>query len=286
MRILSICLLFLLLGCSSPKELDYSFFVAGHAYGDPNDRGKTKGLYLPFKEKFDFINDQSKMEFGVLLGDVVWQPKDWPRALEDINLLKMPIHVARGNHDGGLKAFEERFGKSYKSFLLNESLFIILDPNIDQWNISDEQLVFLMNAIRMDGKNAKNIFIFSHQVLWWSYGKYEKPKPNSLQNKAKETNYWSRIEPLLRNLDKPVFLFAGDVGAFSKEHRKADHIIEYSYFNDNNLTYISTGMGGGVRDNFVIVDVFKSGKVNFRLIHLNGDDMNSLGKLEDYRNPN
>lgn len=41
-------------------------------------------------------------------------------------------------------------------------------------------------------------------------------------------------------------------------------------------------MGGGIRDNFIIVDVLKTGQVNLRLIHLNGNDINGLGKLKDY----
>tara|TARA_B110000879_G_scaffold65456_1_gene91908 strand:- start:5209 stop:5346 length:138 start_codon:yes stop_codon:yes gene_type:complete len=45
-------------------------------------------------------------------------------------------------------------------------------------------------------------------------------------------------------------------------------------------------MGGGVRDNFIIIDVYSDNSVRFRLIHLNGENINSLGKLEDYNNPN
>ena len=45
-------------------------------------------------------------------------------------------------------------------------------------------------------------------------------------------------------------------------------------------------MGGGVRDNFIIVDVYNDDSVGFRLFHLNEDNINSLGKLEDYINPN
>ena len=41
-------------------------------------------------------------------------------------------------------------------------------------------------------------------------------------------------------------------------------------------------MGGGIRDNFVIVDVLNNGEVNFRLIHLNGTNINGLGKLGEY----
>ena len=42
-------------------------------------------------------------------------------------------------------------------------------------------------------------------------------------------------------------------------------------------------MGGGVRDNFIIVDILRDQSINFRLIHLNGNDMNGLGKLKDYK---
>ena len=209
-----------------------------------------------------------------------------PEAEEDISKLTMPIYIVRGNHDGSLKQFEDRFGKSFKSFIQDNDLFIILDPNIDKWNISEDQLVFLKNTLRNRGKKARNIFIFSHQVLWWSKDKLSKPLPNSLQNKTPKTNFWTKIEPLLKNINKPVFLFAGDVGAFSKEHRKKNHIIEYFYYNNNYVTYISTGMGGGVRDNFVIVDVLNDGMVKFRLVHLNGNDIYGLGRLEDYINPN
>mgnify|MGYP006250614381 CR=1 FL=1 len=75
---------------------------------------------------------------------------------------------------------------------------------------------------------------------------------------------------------------SGDLGAFSSEKRKKHYPIEYSYLKKDNITYIGTGMGGGIRDNFVIVDVLNNGEVNFRLIHLNGTNISGLGKLEEY----
>lgn len=285
-RYTAITMLFLVLGCSAPKKLKFSFFVAGHAYGDPRDKGNTKGIYGPFKDKFGYINELEKMKLGFLLGDVVWRPNAWPEAQEDIALLKMPVHIVRGNHDGKLEDFENKFGKSYKSFVQDKNLFIVLDPNLDKWNISGDQLVFLKNTLRNNTDEVDNIFIMAHQVLWWSKEKLSRPLPNSLQNRADETNFWSKIDPLLKGLNKPVFLFAGDVGAFSMETRKTNRIIEYFYYQEGNVTYISSGMGGGVRDNIVIVDVLNDGEVNLRLIALNGEDINGLGKLEDYVNPN
>lgn len=268
------------------KKIKYSFFVAGHVYGDPREKGISKGIYKPFKEKFDYINNQKSIKSGFLLGDVVWRPDAWDEAIRDIKKLKMPIHIVRGNHDGPLKEFEDKFGKSYRSFIERNNLFIILDANIDHWNISGEQLIFLMNTIRNQGEKVSNIFILVHQVIWWSEDKFKRPKPNSLQSRAETPNYWSKIEPLLQNNETPIYLFAGDVGAFSSKTVKVSHTIEYFYYKENNITYISSGMGGGVKDNFVIIDVLNDNSVQFRLIHLNGDDMNSLGNLEEYKIPN
>ena len=50
----------------------------------------------------------------------------------------------------------------------------------------------------------------------------------------------------------------------------------------DNITLIASGMGGNVRDNFVIIDVYEDGSVGYRLIALNDPDVTALGKLEDY----
>lgn len=263
------------------QNKDYSFFVAGHTYGSATSIEIPK-IYPLFKEKFKKLNEQQNIEFGFLLGDVVKSPKNWPTVLKELKELQMPYYVARGNHDGPLDDFEKMFGKSYKKFTHNNNLFVILDPNLDHWNISGEQLEFLKNTLSTDGEKAKNIFVFMHQVIWWTNDKFSKPKPNWVKNKAENSNYWHTIEPLLKATKKPIYLFAGDVGAYSKEYKKRDHIIEYSYFKEDSITYITTGMGGGIRDNLVIVDVYDDNSVKLNLIHLNGNDIHSLGKLEDY----
>lgn len=275
-------LLVITASCSSLKKVDYSFFVAGHTYGDPTDKAHPKGLYKPFKDKISFINEDKNIRMGFLLGDVVWIPSNWDAAIEDISLFSDSIYFSRGNHDGPLKLFEKKFGKSYYSFNESNDLFIVLDSNLDHWNISGEQLIFLKNTIRNKGKKARNIFVFIHHIVWWTRKEYSKPFPNSLYGRDKDVNYWSEIEPLLKKSGKPIYFFGGDLGAFSSVKRNKHYPTEYSYFKEDNITYIGTGMGGGDRDNFVVVDVLNSGEVNFRLIHLNGTDMSGLGKLEEY----
>lgn len=267
------------LSCTeSERKIQQSFYVAGHAYGKPAPTGE-KELYPPFKEKFSFLNSKN-LSFGVLLGDVVRYPSSWPNVLKELDDLAMPYYIARGNHDGPLDEFETMFGKSYNKFVHDNNIFIILDPNIDQWNISGDQLDFLKESLQNEGQVADHIFIFMHQLIWWSKDKFSEPKPNWQQNRAETPNYWSTIQPILKDIGTEVYLFAGDVGAFSKEYKKRDHIIEYAYFKENNITYIATGMGGGVRDNIVIVDIYEDKSVKLNLVHLNGDNINSLGKLK------
>ena len=275
---------FLILGCSTNKKtIKHSFFVAGHTYGNPRAEVHTKGLYSFFMDKVPFINEQHNMDFGFLLGDIVWMPNAWPEAERDISKFKMPIHVVKGNHDGKLDFFINKFGETYKKFMHKGNLYVILDSTMDKWNISGDQLVFLINALRVDGRKANNIFILAHHLLWYSKDEFPNPIPNSSAGKASKTNFWSKIEPLLKNQKKPIYLFAGDMGAFPKKFRKQKNTIEYFYYNYENITFVGTGVGGGVRDNFVIVDILKDQTIKFRLIHLNGNDINGIGKLEDFQ---
>jgi len=281
-QLLIILTLTLTTSCATDNNLEYSFFIAGHTYGIPNLKKDNVGIYKAFKKKFNYIKKQEKIKMGFLLGDVVWIPEYWDIALKDLAQLQMPVYIVRGNHDGSLESFEKKFGKSYKKFFYNKDLFIILDLNLDHWNITGEQLNFLKEAILNDSKKARNIFIFSHQVFWYNKNMFKNALPNSFHGKAKELNYWTQIEPLLQKTNANIYIFSGDVGAFPYEKTRSNnkHPIEFSYHKINKITYITTGMGGINRDNFIIADVYKD-SVSFRLINLNDGSVHSLKKLKN-----
>lgn len=271
--------------CSSPnsEELQqhssvrYSFFVAGHTYGKPGV--DNVGLHPPFRDKYELISKDKHIDFGVLTGDIVLRGNtaNWDEVDADIALLDRPVHFAVGNHDMTDRAlYEARYGKTYASFIHQDDLCIILDPNLDHWNISGKQLEFLKETLDRDHKKVKNIFVFFHQALWWSAdNKYNKLKLNSTQGRAADINFWSEVEPLFRTLPNQVYMFAGDVGANPTGS-------EFMYDAYDNITLIASGMGGEQRDNFIIVDVMEDKTVSFRLIALNSKDIDALGKLEDY----
>ncbi|MFT5103467.1 MAG: hypothetical protein ACI86C_001122 [Candidatus Latescibacterota bacterium] len=249
--------------CNEPIDSGYSFFVAGHTYGKPNVN--NKGFHPPFKAKFDVINNDANIDFGVLTGDVViyGTPKCWDDVDADIALLNTPVYFAVGNHDMKNKSlFESRYGDTYQSFIHKDDLFIILDPNLDHWNISGAQLEYLKNSLDIYQDKVTNIFVFFHQVLWWKQDiDNEAFILNSLQDRADTINFYDEVEPLFRDLSNPVFMFAGDVGATRKSNG-------YYYRKDTNITYVASGMGGPINPNFVIVDVDVNKEVSLRVIPL------------------
>lgn len=237
----------------------YVFFVAGHVFGNPTFRKKnvrnpeTFGIYPPFLERIASDIDKYAIDFGVFTGDIVYRNREveWEAVERDMDSLKLPIHMAPGNHDTARRnLFAARHsveGKTYRHFSYNGDLFIILDPNIDGWNISGDQLVFLKDVLTTS-KQHNNVFVFFHQILWSEKdNKYRKSYINSFEGKAEKINFWSEVHPLFAALDNNIYMFAGDTGARA-------HFLP-TYFQEDNIHFIASGLGGGVNDNYVLVTV-------------------------------
>jgi len=260
------------------SDVLYSFFVAGHTYGQP---GIKNGLHPPFKEKFEYIRNRPEIKFGVFTGDIVAAnptAEDWDKVDIDIKNLGLPVYFAVGNHDmedRGL--FESRYGDTYYSFSFQNDLFVVLDPNIDGWNISGEQMEFLKETLDENKGNTDNIFVYFHQLLWWKNNSiYTNYRPNSFEGKADTINFWSEVEPLFKNLQNQVFMFAGDVGA-------ANWAADFMYDKYGNISLIASGMGEGDGDNFVVANVHEDKSMSYDLICLNDTALYCFGDLTDYR---
>lgn len=242
------------------KNIDkqYSFFVAGHTYGKPGSH--KLGLYPQFYQEILNKTKQEKLELGFLTGDVVREAslKSWAAVNLQLSRLPFTVHIAPGNHDVGIGSdnaardiYKMIYGETYYSFYKYNDLFIVLDPNISGWNIEKDQLKYLKNAIQDNFGRNNNIFIIMHQVIWNSNDDkyFKKIIYNSKAGKRnKVTNYWSQIAPLLEEQESNVYMISGDVGAF-------DNGSELFCGNVNNVKYIASGMGGGVRDNYLIFTV-------------------------------
>lgn len=257
-------------GTCAKKRQQYSFFVAGHVYGKMD--GKTyNGIYKSFKNN-NKLKNCAFMPFGFLLGDTVKKASNYEfnTLKNDIKFIgnKTDIYIAPGNHDIGIGKDSQRrdiyvkhFGKTFKYIKYKKDLFILLDSGLDDWNISGKQLQMLKN-LNSDNNKYNNVFVFSHHIIWFDSNnkKLSGLIPNSLHGKAEKLNFWNEVFPIIKNIGKNVFVFAGDVGASNKSS---------AFFYDNifGVDFFATGMGGGKRDNFLLLHI-DHGKVNIELVKL------------------
>ena len=252
----------------------YSFFTAGHTYGSPNS--PHYGLHYPFVDYITNINNYPTMELGFLTGDVVVSstPAYWDSAQADLDDLTMPIHIAAGNHDMG-QEFVNRFGDYYYSFVYKNDLIIVLTPGLDSWNISGQQLEFLESTLISNHSNVNNVFIFLHELIWWSpENQYQDVEINYEPYYPGSTNFDTVIKPLLLSYSNNITVYAGDLGC-------TDDVSPFMYHHFNNITLIGSGMGGGIRDNIVVTDVYND-SVHYNLVAINGSDPNALGYIYSF----
>lgn len=280
-----ILLLFFINACEKPEidepisheeDFAYSFFVAGHTYGTPGTT--VLGLYSEFKKKYSFIQNYRKMEFGVFTGDIVKEAtvESWDAVDKDVDSLNLPVFFAVGNHDmKDRELYEERYGKTFFDTIIYNDLFIFLDPNIDNYNISGEQLLFLQQTVNNNYSKVDNILVFFHQLLWWDDDNiFKNIRQNYPPYTPDTSNFWTEVEPIFHNLPNKVVMFAGDIGATS-------YSTPFMYYKYDNITFIAGGMGSGISDNFLIVSIDNYKTIHYKLIALQ-NETNSLGKLEDF----
>lgn len=251
----------------------YAFFVAGHTYGFPQIPPK-KGLHTAFENHIPFLNQYDKMNFGIFTGDVVNQSTQefWNSAQSQINQFNMPIHISPGNHDRG-PIFESMY-KPYYHYKLHNDLFVILNSN--NWEIINNQKEYLTNLIKNNSKSVNHIFIFTHELIWWSPTNiFNKIKINYLPNYPGSSNYWDDIFPIFDTLQNNITFFAGDLGATKQ-------VTPYMYYKDKNITYIASGMGSNVNDNIVVVEMDYNGNPHYKLFGLNTTKPTIIEDLEKF----
>lgn len=253
---------------------DYSFSVAGHSYGA--HKGKNLGLYPKFLNK---LNTSKKTDFMILTGDIVRKSKkaSWESIESELKEIGTPTFYVMGNHDKSDFAralFEKKFHGTYYSFSIGRDQFIALDLTKDGKSLPEEQLQFLKKTIT---KDAGNIFIFMHEMIWnGGNERYKNIKANGRSRYARlnnDSNFWSEIVPILNEFkNKQIFVFAGDVAG------RPDTIAAF-YDKLDNIHLIASGMGEVQEENYLEVHV-KDGRVSFELISLN--DSIKLKRLEEY----
>lgn len=259
----------------------YSFLVAGHAYGA--HAGTNKGLHPPFLKKLPDFNTPNVFAL-FLTGDIVNNSttESWAQVETELKQFDFEAYFSMGNHDAntiGYEIFKKKHGKAFYSFMHQTDCFIVLNSTESDRSISEEQLVFLKTTLEQLTSETKRVFVFFHEVIWDSDIRYKDVLSNSRSRYAQiknVSNFWTEVYPLFSNLiNKEFFVFAGDVGG------NTDAISAF-YDRRENVTHLASGMGEVADENFMKVDVLPD-TVKFSLIPLN--DSISMKPIEYYSIP-
>ena len=257
----------------------YSFFIGGHLYGAPENRGSVFPA-SSILAAIDLINAQDPA-FFISLGDNYFSPQ--PLYVSNfidsfaINL-SCPFFTAVGNHDQ--LSFRENFGSTYFDFSCASALFIFLDTELGKGVIQGIQLEYFKKTIREFMKNPKLnlLFICSHKPIWAPYNPpyaivYEHVN-NAADYPPDNHTFKNTIEPLLIEASskymKNIYWLSGDIGCswtlpvfFSKDLQ-------------HNIAYVATGIGDVLHDAIIRIDVDKNAGVKFTPISLTGQELESI----------
>ena len=147
---------------------DYSFIVAGHAYGNHFD--DNVGLYPTF---YDILKSKKGpgYDFVVFTGDAVRKGTEegFRQVKNQLNDLGIPFYLCAGNHEvmqGGHSFFLETYGQMYYDFMIGNEKFIVLDSQEEPLSISLKQINFFKSYLNDSLYQGKNVFIFFHELLW------------------------------------------------------------------------------------------------------------------------
>ena len=217
--------------------------------------------------------DQTDIAFGVFTGDIVYQPSSdaWDQVDQDLETLSFPVYFAPGNHDmGDRMLYQQRYGNADTSFSIGDDWFIFFDNTKNGWGLNDAQQQLLKSAIQ-DSNEQSRLFVFMHNVLW--HERHACFTPNSLTGKAPKPyfNFDDVIYPLLKSTNKEIYCIAGDVGAHSKS-------LNTSYLKDENIHFISSGMGNGLKDAYLQIEI--ADDVTIQVCHFPDG---ALVPITDYR---
>jgi len=254
---------------NNPDE--FSFFVAGHLYGSQQviDRQPDAALLAALP-----AISQASPDFLVSLGDMVEQSSAEEFGLLEstfLSQLSFPVFNTVGNHDVADRAFyQARYGKTAFTFQYGPARMIFLDTERAGCKLDEIQDQMLRTAIAqaMRQRDVRYVFVFMHRTVFFqndilAVEKNRMASPNEW--KCYGSRYFRQLldELLLPSAaQKPVYLFAGDVGAWG------NLTPYYEKHPEVPLTLLMTGLGDTEQDNILHVRVDPS-RVTIESIFLN-----------------
>lgn len=232
----------------------FRVLVTGHIYGSPASHQTNPSKTL--LDAIPAINALSPDLF-ISLGDTVFQPSDQAFTELSNNFfyeLNAPVLNAPGNHDfmAGRDLYEAYFGQSFSYFQQNQLMVIMLDTEVAHCYIVGKQKEMLEAAVSqaLSDESVEYIFVFMHKLIYLDAELSLKKYPNGACDFG--SNYAELREEIFlpAATQKPVYLFAGDVGAFGDNFSPF-----YMQDGDAQLYTLAAGLGDTPADVILQVDV-------------------------------
>lgn len=243
------------------------FIVAGHAYGHHKDTnlGICNKLYKCLKQS---ISDST--DFIVFTGDFVRTPNKnhFSFLKKQMDTLQIPFYLTLGNHDNskeGIEIMNNYYGSTYYTFKKESNQFIFLNTEENSYEPSEDQIQFLCSVI--DSTTAKNIFVFSHKLMWVNHSPIYNIKFDNHETNYFDNVFWKKIFPILSNTKKDIYCIAGDAGG-------VDNVVPVSYEKIGNVRLISSGMGHAENENILVISTNKDSVTIEPMLLRNGDFIN------------
>jgi hypothetical protein len=228
----------------------------------------------------------SEPDFMVSLGDMVYRKTHTDFTNLDMAFLQklpFPLYNTPGNHDvvNDSSLYESYFGEqTYFGKEYGPTHLIFLNTELVECGLDDPQLDMLQRELdkAVADPETRFIFVFMHKTLV-----FQNPEMRTLKNEQAMPNVWdcqkkSGANPLMDNIfkpaaeQKPVIIFAGDVGAWGNltPYYQRDPWLP--------LTLVMTGLGDTSQDNIIRVHVSPD-SLDMKVLFL--EDMRTA-PLEDY----
>ena len=241
-------LLFIILFINFSSSQERIYFI-GHAYGSPFVKDKKmEPSVLSFLK-----DDYTKVIYG---GDFIYDPDD---ELEIENFLefnkKRNYVLIPGNHDVKRKSFKHQKNRFE---VLGNNLFIYLNTNFNDLIEVQNTADFVKKTIVKN--NFKNILIFSHQ-LFYSKSNFD-VRTNSRDNYQLANLFFDDIFDILIKINKNVYIYSGDIGAFK--------YTPYCFFNQiKNISFYSSGLGNSINNYCIEIKIDQKNNISNLFIDLN-----------------
>lgn len=191
--------------------------------------GHRPGVFEDAINKLNLLQPEFVMSVGDLIEGYTEDRKkidgEWDEFQGFIAKLQMPFFYVAGNHDYSnpamAKAWEERFGRSYYSFVYRDVLFICLNSQEPKMHHIGEEQAKWLEKVLAEHPDVRWTMVFLHSPLW---------------DESYPTNRgWQRIETALG--DRKYTVFSGHFHSYMKRFRN-----DHRYY-----TLATTGGGSGLR---------------------------------------